>query len=328
MTGARGGVVAVVGPTAAGKSALAVRLAEELDGEVVNADSMSLYRGMDIGTAKPSADQRRGVAHHLLDVWDVRGTASVVEYQQLARTAIDQVRARGRTPVVVGGSGLYVRAALDVIEFPGTDPTVRAGLLAELAEDGPGPLHARLSRLDPAAAGTIRPSDTRRVVRALEVVALTGRFRARMPDREYADPGTVTLGVRVPRAELDVRIEVRTAAMWRCGLVEEVRGLVELGLREGRTASRALGYAQVLGLLAGQYDEDQARSATIRATRRFVRRQQTWFRADPRVRWLDAGDGADESRLTGTAVQEVLRCWQRDDPGEPSGAAGVSTIDA
>ena len=287
-------VIAVTGATAAGKSELAIRLAQELDGEVINADSMQLYRGMDIGTAKLTVAERRGVPHHLLDIWDVRYPANVAEYQQLARAAIAGVQDRGRVPILAGGSGLYLRAALDDLNFPGTDPAVRLRLEDELNEHGPAPLYARLRHLDPAAAHGILPSNGRRIVRALEVIEVSGRpFTATLPGYESLYP-VIQLGLRVPRDELDQRIEQRVTRMWQAGLVAEVRGLAAHGLREGRTASRALGYAQVLRLLAGEWSEQQAREETVRATRRFARRQDAWFRRDPRVSWLDAGGGAGQ----------------------------------
>ena len=280
-------VVAVVGPTASGKSALAVALALELDGEVVNADAMALYRGMDIGTATPTRDERRGVPHHLLDVWDVTTTASVAEYQRLARAAVDDVRARGRTPVLVGGSGLYVSAVLDRLDFPGTDEAIRSRLEAELVASGPAAMHARLAAVDPAAAAAILPTNGRRVVRALEVVELTGQpFTATLPDGEPWYQPEVRVGLEVPREELDVRIAARVEQMWRDGLLDEVRALVPLGLREGRTAPRALGYQQALDELDGVLTADAARASTVEATRRFARRQQRWFARDRRVRWL------------------------------------------
>jgi tRNA dimethylallyltransferase len=291
-------VVAVVGPTAAGKSDLAVALALRLHGEAINADSMQLYRGMDIGTAKLTADEMRGVPHHLLDIWDVTVTASVAEYQRLSAETIERVRARGRVPVLVGGSGLYVRAALDHMEFPGTDPDVRARLEEELAEVGSGALHERLRARDPEAAEAILPSNGRRIVRALEVIEITGRpFSATMPERRYRYDA-MQIGLSVPREELDARIALRVERMWEAGLVDEVRKLaLDAGLRNGLTASRALGYAQVLQYLAGECTEDQAKEATIRATRRFARRQESWFRSDPRVRWFpyDAPDLVERS---------------------------------
>lgn len=291
-------VIAVVGPTAAGKSDLGVALAHELGGEVINADSMQLYRGMDIGTAKLTDDERQRVPHHLLDIWDVTEAASVAEYQRLARADIDRLHAAGRTPVLVGGSGLYVRAAIDVMEFPGTDPDVRARLEDELEEYGSDRLHARLAEVDPQAAGAILPSNGRRIVRALEVVEITGRpFTANLPGHE-AVYRTVQIGVDVPRPELDERIALRVDQMWEAGLVDEVRGLEKVGLREGRTASRALGYQQVLTALEGKCTFQEARVETVRATKRFARRQDSWFRRDPRVNWLDAyGEELTEGAL-------------------------------
>jgi tRNA dimethylallyltransferase len=282
-------VVAVVGPTATGKTALAVELARRLGGEVVNADSMQLYRGMDVGTAKPTIEERGGVPHHLLDLWHVREPASVAEYARTARGVIDRLRADGVVPLLVGGSGLYVRAVLDDLEFPGTDPALRARLEGELAAEGPAALHARLAVVDPAAAAAVLPSNGRRIVRALEVVELTGGpFRATLPEPRPHYPAVV-LGLDRDPADLDERVRLRVDRMWQAGLVAEVEALAADGLREGPTASRALGYAQVLDQLAGALDPDEAREATVRATRRFVRRQRSWFRRDPAVRWFDAG---------------------------------------
>ncbi|HLV72744.1 MAG TPA: tRNA (adenosine(37)-N6)-dimethylallyltransferase MiaA [Vulgatibacteraceae bacterium] len=302
-------VVAVVGATAAGKSDLAVELALRLGGEAVNADSMQLYRGMDIGTAKLTREEMRGVPHHLLDVWDVTETASVAEYQRLSAEAIAGIRARGRVPVLVGGSGLYVRAALDHMDFPGTDPAVRARLEGELAQAGPAALHERLRAVDPVAAEAILPSNGRRIVRALEVIEITGRpFTATLPEHRYRYGSVVQIGLSVPRAELDERIALRVERMWEAGLVDEVRELERAGLRDGLTAGRALGYAQVLRFLSGEWTEEQAKEETIRATRRFARRQESWFRRDPRVRWIpyDAPDLADRAlELTGAAAPHV-----------------------
>ena len=301
-----GPVVAVVGPTAAGKSALSLRLANALDGEVVNADSMQLYRGMDIGTAKLRPDERAGVAHHVLDIWDVTEPASVATYQALARAAIDTIRARGQVPLLVGGSGLYVRAVLDDFAFPGTDPSLRAALEAELDASGPAPLYEKLRAADPAAAERILPSNGRRIVRALEVVRLTGRpFAAELPPPRPAYQA-VQVGVDLDPAALDARIAARVDRMWASGLVDEVRTLEFRGLREGRTASRALGYQQVLRFLAGECTEAEAHDETVRATRRFVRRQRSWFRRDPRVRWLDATSaGRAPERLLAGALTAV-----------------------
>jgi tRNA dimethylallyltransferase len=285
-------VLAVVGPTAVGKTALSLELAHRIRGEVVNADSMQLYRGMDIGTAKLRPEQRQGIPHHALDLWEVTEPASVAEYQRAARAAIDDVVARGNTPLLVGGSGLYVRAVLDRLDFPGTDPRVRAELEAQLDAEGPAALHARLATLDPAAAARILPSNGRRIVRALEVIALTGGpFEAELPEpAPYYR--AVHIGVDLDTVDLDKRIARRVDAMWNEGLVDEVRELERRGLRGGRTASRALGYQQILRHLAGGCTLDEARLDTVLATRRFVRRQRAWFRRDSRILWLD-GAAAD-----------------------------------
>ncbi|MFI7744400.1 tRNA (adenosine(37)-N6)-dimethylallyltransferase MiaA [Kocuria rhizosphaericola] len=288
MTGADLPVLAVVGATGTGKTALGVELALRLGGEVVNADSMQFYRGMDIGTAKATAEERRGVPHHLLDVLDVTEEASVADFQAAARTCFAQIRSRGRVPVLVGGSGLYVRAALDVLELPGTDPAVRARIEDELAERGPGVLRERLRLVDPESAARVQ--DDRRLVRALEVWELTGRpFTAFMPRREHVEP-TVQIGLDVDRSALHDRLARRVGAMVEAGLEGEVRVLAARGLREGRTASRALGYGQFLDVLDGRATVEQAVEATVVATRRFARRQRTWFRADPRVHWLDPAE--------------------------------------
>jgi len=282
-------VVAVVGPTATGKTALAVALAQRLGGEVVNADSMQLYRGMDIGTAKPDLAERAGVPHHLLDLWDVREPASVAEYRLRARAEIDRLRAAGVVPLLVGGSGLYVRAVLDELDFPGTDAAVRARLEGELADGGAAALHDRLAAVDPAAAAAILPSNGRRLVRALEVVELTGRpFTARMPDPRPHYPA-VTVGLDRAVEELDERVATRVDRMWAAGFVEEVAALDAAGLREGPTASRALGYAQVLQQFDGVLGPAEARERTVVTTRRFVRRQRSWFRRDAATTWFDAG---------------------------------------
>ncbi len=278
-------MLAVVGPTAAGKSDLAVELAHALGGEVVNADSMQLYRGMDIGTAKLTAAEQRGVPHHLLSVWPVTRTATAADYQAECRAVIDALLAAGRTPVLVGGSGLYLRAALDRMEFPGTDPELRAQLEADLERDGALALHARLAALSPEAAARMEPTNGRRAVRALEVVTLTGAMPGEM--ESYDGFYDVTY-LGVDRTDLADRIAARVDRMWEQGLVQEVTGLE--GLREGVTASRALGYAQVLGALDGRWSMDQARELTVTATRRFARRQRGWFRRDPRIRWLDDDD--------------------------------------
>jgi tRNA dimethylallyltransferase len=282
-------LIVVVGATATGKSDLALALAEHTGGEVINADALQLYRGLDIGTAKITAAERRGVPHHLLDVLDVTETASVAAYQRAARGEIERLRASGRTPVLVGGSGLYVQAVVDELEFPGTDPALRTALEGELLERGPAALHAKLAEVDPAAAEAVLPSNGRRIVRALEVIALTGRpFPARLPDAATPRYDAVLLGVDRPTDELDVRIARRVARMFAAGLVDETRALLGRGLRDGLTASRALGYQQVIDAVDGSGDLSAASAATVVATRRFVRRQRSWFRRDRRIHWLDA----------------------------------------
>lgn len=299
-------VVAIVGPTAAGKTALSLALARELGGEVVNADSMQLYRGMDIGTAKLTPAERADVPHHVLDIWAVTEPASVAEYQRLARAAVADIQARGRVPLLVGGSGLYVRAVLERFEFPGTDPRLRARLEEELVAVGPAVLHERLRAVDPAAAASILPGNGRRIVRALEVIELTRKpFTASLPSPIPYYP-SVQLGIDLDTALLDERIAARVDAMWAAGLVEETRALVGQGLRSGRTASRALGYQQVLRLLDGELTEAQARAETVRATRRFVRRQRSWFRRDARVQWLD-GAAPDLVETALRLVRPALR---------------------
>lgn len=301
-------VVAVVGPTATGKSALAVALALALDGEIVNADASALYRGMDIGTAKPTLAERRGIPHHQLDVLEVTQEASVAAYQQDARADVEAILARGRLPILAGGSGLYVRAALDHLDIPPTDPAVRARLEAEATVDPDGPSHlrARLAQLDPVAAQRIEPNNVRRIVRALEVIELTGRpFSATMPERRHLLP-TVMIGLTLDRASLDARIEARTRAMWDAGLVAEVEGLLDRGLAQGRTARTALGYAQAIDQLRGALTQTEAIEATAAATRRFARRQESWFRPDPRITWLPA----EAPDLLGRAQEAVKAASQ------------------
>lgn len=281
-------VIAVVGPTGSGKSDLAVSLALELGGEVINADAMQFYRGMDIGTAKITQAERRGVPHHLLDILDVTEEASVSRFQQQARALASDIHARGKRAILAGGSGLYVRAALDVLEFPGTDPLVRQQLEAELAENGQAVLLERLREVDPVSAG--RLSDARRIIRALEVHRLTGRpFSSFMPQREYVQPA-VQVGLAVDRDVLRDRLARRVHRMVDDGLLAEVQRLDNQGLRQGKTASRALGYAQFLRVVDGASTVAEAAEDTIVATRQFARRQLTWFRADPRISWLDWQD--------------------------------------
>jgi len=311
-----GRVLAIVGATAAGKSDLAVALAHrfQADGtpaEIVNADSMQLYRGMDIGTAKAPMDERGGVVHHLVDVLDPRQPASVAVVRDLARTVIEDCHRRGVVPIVVGGSALYVHAILDEMEFPPTDPLVRARLEEDAALLGARVLHARLAERDPAAAAAILPGNLRRIVRALEVAEITGgAYTATLPEPVYAYDAVLQIGVDVDRKVLAERIDRRVDRMWAAGLVDEVRPLAAAGLAEAPTASRALGYAQVLGFLNGTITESAARSATVVGTRRFARRQLSWFRRDGRIHWLP-----------GAAADLVDQAWALASTGREGGGA-------
>jgi tRNA dimethylallyltransferase len=301
-------VVAVVGPTAAGKSELSLDLAEALGGEVVNTDSMQVYRGMDIGTAKLPVAERRGIPHHLLDLLEVTEPATVAEFQGWARDVIADCRARGVTPVLVGGSALYTRAVLDRFEFPGTDPAVRHQLERELAAVGPEAMHRRLAAVDADAADRIIPTNGRRIVRALEVIAITGRpFSATLPELRYAVDDAHQIGVDIPREVLDERIALRVERMWEAGFVDEVRRLADHGLREGRTANRALGYQQVLAFLDGDITEQEAKEQTIAGTRRFARRQDSWFRKDPRITWVAWDDPARVGKALAAVRQPAAR---------------------
>ena len=295
-------IVAVVGATASGKTSLSLDLAGELGGEVVNTDAMQVYRGMDIGTAKLPPHERRGIPHHLLDTLTVTEPATVAQFQHWAREVVDRLRGRGTTPVLVGGSALYTRAVLDRFEFPGTDDAVRARWEAALAERGPHALHEELRRRDPDAAARILPENGRRTVRALEVGELTGRpFSASLPVLEYADPHTVQIGVDIDRETLDQRIAARVDAMFASGFVEEVRHLLDHGLEQGRTAPGAIGYREVVAHLRGELTEAEAKERTAQATRRFARRQDSWFRKDPRIVWLRY----DDPRLVEKALAAV-----------------------
>lgn len=286
-------IIAVVGATATGKSELGLNLAERLDGEIINADAMQLYRGMDIGTAKVAPEERRGIPHHQLDVLEVTEEASVAAYQAAARGDIRAIRERDRVPILVGGSGLYVRAVLDRLEIPPTDPVVRARLEAQAVEVGADTMYRLLLQRDPVAAAQIQAANVRRIIRALEVTELTGRpFSASMPKRELVAP-TVIIGLSADRSVLDERTDARVEHMWRAGLRAEVEDLLRVGLRDGFTASRAIGYAQAIGVIDGQLSEPEAVAETAQATRRYVRRQESWFRSDPRIRWVEATHGVD-----------------------------------
>jgi tRNA dimethylallyltransferase len=286
-------LITIVGATGTGKSELSLDIASRLiaDGrpaEIVNADAMQLYRGMDIGTAKLPAAERRGIPHHMLDVLDVTDEATVARYQTDARASIEEILARDAVPVLVGGSGLYVSSVIFDFRFPGTDPTLRAELEAELAAQGPGLLYARLKGIDPHAAERIGPANGRRLVRALEVISITGEpHAATLPDKPVYWMPTATIGLRAPRDELTPRLDARVERMWAAGLVDEVRRLVPAGIETGVTASRAIGYAQALGQLHGTLSEAEAIEQTRQLTRRYARRQVSWFKRYPDATWID-----------------------------------------
>ena len=288
-------LVVIAGATATGKSDLAVELAKKIGGEIVNADSMQLYRGMDIGTAKLTQDERRGIPHHLLDLVDVSTDVNVAWYQEQARLVIDQLLAQGIPAIVVGGTGFYIKAILDDLNFPDTDPAVREKLTLEAEKIGGDALHKRLGILDPAAAAAIPRENVRRVIRALEVIEITGKpFTANLPrENSTKYPDALQFGLTMDRELLDLRVDKRVEMMFEKGLVAEVEQLIGQGLLEGKTARAALGYAQVISMLAGDISLEQAISETKLATRQYIRRQETWFRRDQRISWLEA----DSNRL-------------------------------
>ena len=295
-------VLAIVGPTASGKSGLAVNVARTLGGEVVGTDSMQAYRGMDIGTATPTREEQHGIPHHMIDVWSIDQPVTVVEFRDKAREAIDAIGAAGALPIVVGGSGLYVRAVLEELDFPGTDPTVRAQWEEELDRLGAPALHVILAQRDPAAAAVIEVNNGRRIVRALEVNEITGEpFIAQLPAPVDHYP-TVRVGLRIDRAQLDERIEHRVYDMWAAGFVDEVRTLQAAGLAQAPTAHAALGYAPILRYLAGEINEAQARQFTIDDTRKFARRQQRWFAKDERIQWFDYDDAELVASVVGVTT--------------------------
>ncbi|WP_291379132.1 tRNA (adenosine(37)-N6)-dimethylallyltransferase MiaA [Demequina sp.] len=302
-------IVAIVGATATGKSAVSLELAHLLGAtpgvpgaEIVNADSMQFYRGMDIGTAKLPLADRRGVVHHQIDTLDVTEDASVAHFQEAARADIAAIQARGLRALVVGGSGLYLRALLDRFDFPGTDPEVRARLEARAEAEGPGILHRELAALDPAAAAKIHPRNAKRIVRALEIIEVAGDYTSSLPRHEYEAPA-VQIALELPYPVLDERIESRVERMWDDGLVDEVERLVDAGLRDGVTARRAVGYAETLAHLDGELDAAQTRELIARNTRRLARKQDRWFRPDPRVKWIAAPvDEADVPRAARDAL--------------------------
>jgi tRNA dimethylallyltransferase len=295
-------IVAIVGATATGKSALALDLATQIGGEIINTDAMAVYRGMDIGTAKPTLAERRGIPHHLLDLLEVHQPLTVAEFQTLARRAIREVRSRQRTPILVGGSALYTRATLDNFNFPGTNPQLRGRLDAELATLGVAPLYDRLRQLDPDAAESIRPENGRRIVRALEVIELTGRpFKASLPEQRYHDSNTIQVGLDIDRPTLHARIAQRVDRMFQQGFVQEVEALIPLGLMTSRTAKSAIGYREVAASLIGEITTKEALERTIIATRKFARRQDSWFKKDSRVHWLSWNDSANAQ-----LVQQII----------------------
>lgn len=303
-------VIVLIGPTASGKSALAVDVAVQLraDGilaEIVNADSMLVYRGMNIGTAKPTAEERQGIAHHLIDIMEVTEQASVAEFQAQARAVIADIQGRAGVPIVVGGSPLYTRAITDAFHFPGSDEQVRAKWEAELARVGAAALHERLREVAPSSAENIEPGNGRRIVRALEIYEITGGHTPTLPQWTYELEGVQQYGLDLPRDVLDARIDARVDSMWEAGLVDEVRALLDVGLRDGRTALRAIGYRQVVQMLDGELTEDEAKDAVKRATRKFFRKQLGWYRRDPRIRWLVAGDDSNVSTIAADVAQAL-----------------------
>jgi tRNA dimethylallyltransferase len=287
-------LIVICGATATGKSDLAVTLAHEIDAEIINADSMQLYKGMDIGTAKITMEERKGVTHHLMDLLDVTQDANVAWYQENARAAISEIHGRGKNVIIVGGTGLYIKAILDELNFPDTDPVVRAALELEFATQGIGPLFERLEKLDPAAALAIDRANSRRVIRALEVIKITGKpFTANLPREESSRyPHAQQFGLVMDRDLLSERISNRVDRMWEQGLVAEVEKLMVAGITKGVTAQRALGYAQVIAQIEGKVTEEEAKEETKRATRQYARRQETWFSRDERITWISPSQNA------------------------------------
>ncbi len=284
-------LIIICGPTATGKSDLAIEVAEKFDGEIINADSMQLYQGMDIGTAKLSEVERRGIPHHLLDILKVNQDASVAAYQELARKAIEDIQARKKVAIVVGGTGLYIKSIVDEMNFPETDPSIRIKLESEAESLGTAELYSRLKLLDPEAAVAIEPANLRRIIRALEVIEVTGKpYSANLPsDVSLRYPDALHIGLAMERTTLAPRIEARVHRMFEQGLIGEVEKLMGEGLLEGTTAQRAIGYAQVISLIQGQLSQQEAISETIVATRQYVRRQETWFKRDQRIQWIGEG---------------------------------------
>ena len=292
-------LIVICGATATGKSDLAIALASELNAEIINADSMQIYKGMDVGTAKLPVSERAGIAHHMLDVLEVNQDSTVAWYQEQARAAISDSHARGKDAIVVGGTGLYIKSILDELNFPDTDPVVRAGLELELATIGLNPLFERLEKLDPAAAIAIDRANSRRVIRALEVIAITGKpFTANLP-REASTryPDAVQFGLVMDRDHLGERISERVDRMWELGFVEEVEKLIKDGITTGRTAQLALGYSQLIAMQNGLWSEEEAKEDTKRATRAYARRQETWFSRDERITWISQAQPRFETAM-------------------------------
>jgi tRNA dimethylallyltransferase len=288
-------LIIICGPTATGKSDLALDLAQEIGAAIINADSMQLYRGMDIGTAKLAVDERRGIPHHLLDILNVNEDASVADYQLRARAAISEIHESGKAAIVVGGTGLYIKSIIDEMNFPETDPSIRIRLEEEAEALGAAELFSRLEMLDPEAAAAIDSANTRRIIRALEVIEVTGKpYSANLPsDVSTLYPNALHIGLSMSRETLAPRIHTRVMKMWEQGLVQEVSALIEEGLLEGTTAQRAIGYAQTIRLIQGEISESAAIEETVTATRQYVRRQETWFKRDQRIQWI----GEDLPRL-------------------------------
>ena len=280
--------IVICGATATGKSDLAVALAQEIGAEIINADSMQIYKGMDIGTAKLAPAERGGIEHHMLDILSVSQDSSVAWYQELARQSVTQIHGRGKNAIIVGGTGLYIKSILDDLNFPDTDADVRQKLTEEAKEFGIVQLFQRLEQLDPAAAAAIDRQNERRVIRALEVIEITGKpFTANLPREESSlYPDALQFGLVMDRAELGERVEARVDRMWESGFVDEVDRLISEGITEATTARRALGYAQIIAMRSGEITEDLAIEETKRATRQYVRRQETWFSRDARIKWI------------------------------------------
>ena len=300
-------LVIISGATATGKSELAIEVAKEIGAEIISADSMQLYRGMDIGTAKLAMAERQGITHHLLDLVDVKTDVTVAWYQELARAKIDELRGAGKSVVVIGGTGLYIKAILDDLNFPETDPEVREKLNQEAEKIGGDAMHQRLAKLDPAASLAIPKENVRRVIRALEVIEITGKpFTAILPREDSTKyPDAMQFGLAMNRESLDIRIDNRVAKMWEAGFVDEVEELIDQGILEGKTAQAAIGYAQIIRMKHGSMSQEEAIEDTARATRQYARRQETWFSRDLRITWLSATSNLSERKAS--LLQAILK---------------------